>query len=460
MTKKIREGSLDKPTRHVVDWKNPQFLDEQAIDDELRRVFDICHGCRRCFNLCDSFPTLFDLIDETDGGEVENVNSNQFDTVTNGCTLCDMCYMTKCPYVPPHSFDLDFPHLMVRHKALLLKQGKVKWSEKQLNKMDRNGSLGTKLSGFVNTLADSAPVRKATQSLTQIHPKAPLPAYRKTQLADKTPTYPEIRDEPAVHLSSQPAIKLNTKTTAYGKKVALFATCYQNFCESSQTMAILNVLAHNGIETEVFYDGCCGMPQLELGDLAAVEKQALKLIKPMRDWHDRGYTVVAPVPSCAFMIKSEWPLFVPDNKDIAYMSRHMWDLSEYLVHIHKTLGLITTFPNTISGASLQLSCHARAQNMGQKAAELLRIIPNIKVDVIEKCSGHGGSWGYKKDNFDTAQKLAKPALRLAARHDHPYVLSECPLARDHLKDVTEKQTKDNKPAFLHPIEILAKAYGF
>ena len=146
----MSEGSLEAPMRHPVPWQDPEFYDEAKLDDELRRVFDICHGCRRCFNLCDSFPKLFDLIDESESGELDTVDSKDFKPVVDACTLCDMCFMTKCPYVPPHEFNLDFPHLMLRYRAVEQKKGKVPFAAKQLTKTDRNGKLASKVSGLVN----------------------------------------------------------------------------------------------------------------------------------------------------------------------------------------------------------------------------------------------------------------------------------------------------------------------
>ena len=144
-----REGSLDAPTRHPIDWRNPEFYDAEKLDAEMRRVFDICHGCHRCFNLCDSFPRLFDLVDASPD-EVHGVKSEDFDSVVEACTLCDMCFMTKCPYVPPHEFNLDFPHLMLRHRAAQAKAGKKDFTARQLAEMDRNGKMAVPLSPLVN----------------------------------------------------------------------------------------------------------------------------------------------------------------------------------------------------------------------------------------------------------------------------------------------------------------------
>src|SRR5512135_452637 len=146
----MREGSLEAPTRHPIAWQDAAFYDPAAIDAELRRVFDVCHTCRRCFNLCDSFPRLFDLIDESKTGELDAVDSKDLKSVVDACTLCDMCFMTKCPYVPPHEFNIDFPHLMLRYRAAEEKADKTKWKDKALAETDRNGQLARPVAPLAN----------------------------------------------------------------------------------------------------------------------------------------------------------------------------------------------------------------------------------------------------------------------------------------------------------------------
>ena len=136
-----REGNLEAPTRHAIDWKNPEFWNEDALNHELERVFDICHGCRRCVSLCNSFPTLFDLIDESSTFEVDGVAKADFVKVVDQCYLCDVCYMTKCPYTPPHEWNVDFPHLMLRAKAVKFKKGEVGAGERFLASTDVQGKF-------------------------------------------------------------------------------------------------------------------------------------------------------------------------------------------------------------------------------------------------------------------------------------------------------------------------------
>src|SRR3974390_1945791 len=175
----MREGSLDAPVRHPLDWQNPDFYDEAKLDAELRRVFDICHGCRRCFNLCDSFPRLFDLIDEAPSGELHDVKSQDFQPVVVACTLCDMCFMTKCPYVPPHEFNIDFPHLMLRYRAVEFQEGRVSLRHRELTNVARTGKLAGPMprpATWASDLHHRLP-RSLMEKAVGIDRRAALPAY-------------------------------------------------------------------------------------------------------------------------------------------------------------------------------------------------------------------------------------------------------------------------------------------
>ncbi|MCW8970356.1 MAG: heterodisulfide reductase-related iron-sulfur binding cluster, partial [Rhodospirillales bacterium] len=257
----MREGSLDAPTRHPIRWQDPDFTDPEKIDVELRRVFDICHGCRRCFNLCDSFPRLFDLVDESESGELDTVDSKDFKPIIDACTLCDMCYLTKCPYVPPHEFDLDFPHLMVRYRAMELQQGKAGWIDRQLTETDRNGALGCGMSGIANWASDrsNALTRGVMQSALGVHKDAALPKYCAKPFVEQTKAAPPT---------------VNAEAPAFGRKAVIYATCFGNYNSPEIGAATRAVLARNGVETEVVYPACCGMPQMEHGDLARVADSA------------------------------------------------------------------------------------------------------------------------------------------------------------------------------------------
>ncbi len=444
----MSEGSLEAPIRHPIPWEDPDFYDAEKLDAELRRVFDICHGCRRCFNLCDSFPRLFDLIDDSESGELDTVDSADFKPVVDACTLCDMCFMTKCPYVPPHEFDLDFPHLMLRYRAVEAKQGKVGFVDKEIKKTDRNGKLGGAVAPVANWAASTGNnmTRPLMEKMVGIHKEAHLPKFhRKTFVAAAKSEVPSV----------------NTEAPNYGRKAALFATCFVNYNNPDIGHAIRRVLAHNGVETEVVYPGCCGMPQLENGDIAAVAEKAKKAAQELKPWIDKGYEIIAQVPSCALMMKFEWPLIVPDDPNVKRLAEHTSDVTEYVVALHKDKGLVDGMQPLEGKVGLHLACHARAQNMGAKAAEMLRLIPDAELAVMERCSGHGGAWGVMKENFPVALKVGKPVARNMKKGGVAYVVSECPLAGDHIlqgMDALDGEGQTPDQAW-HPIELMAKSYG-
>lgn len=446
----MREGSLEAPVRQVLDWQNPWFWDEAALEKEMERVFDICHGCRRCFNLCDSFPRLFDLIDNGPTGELDGVKKEDYARVEQACTLCDMCFMTKCPYVPPHEWMLDFPHLMLRHRAVQARKHGTDFVSKQLADTDATGRLGTMTAALANWATDerNATTRGALERLAGIHHGARLPRY-----AGETFEFRAAREGATV----------NEAAPAYGRrKAVLYSTCYVNYNATDIGAATRAVLAHNGVATEVVYPACCGMPKLELGDIQGVAEQARKVSAELLPWVDKGYDVVALTPSCALMLKFEWPLILPRDPAIEKLAQATFDVAEYVVDIAKTEGLTPGLQSLEGGVSVHLACHARAQNMGAKAAEMLRLVPGTRVAVIERCSGHGGIWGARTENFDTAVKVGKPAAQAALKNNTGFVASECPLAADHLLQVMEILEEEQKPRpnrAHHPIELLARAYG-
>ena len=444
----MAEGSLAAPIRHPLAWRDDDFYDREKLDAEMRRVFDICHGCRRCFNLCDSFPRLFDLIDESPTEEVAAVDSAAFGAVVDACTLCDMCFMTKCPYVPPHEFNLDFPHLMLRYRAVEMKEGKVPFVDRQLKATDRNGVLGTALAPLANwaTKTDNALTRPMLERLANVHREAALPRYDGHTL---------------MHEAAASVPTVNTEAPAHGRKAVLLATCFCNYNNTAIGLAARRVLALNGVETEVVYPGCCGMPQLEHGDLASVAASAAKSAAELKPWIDKGYDVVSLVPSCSLMLKFEWPLILPENEDVKRLSAATRDISQYIVDIARKEGLAEGLAALDGEVTLHISCHSRAQNMGQKAAEMLRLLPGAEVKVIERCSGHGGAWGVMKGNFEVALKTGRPVARQATENKSDYVVSECPLARDHIIQGMDKLGGDTAQvrAFTHPIELMARGYG-
>ena len=444
----VGEGGLRAPERSPFARSDAAFHDPEKIDAELRRVFDVCHGCRRCFNLCDSFPRLFDLIDDSPTGELDSVPAEAFGDVVDACTLCDMCFMVSCPYVPPHEFNIDFPHLVLRCRSAARARGEVGVADRELAKTDRNG----RLAGAVAPVANWASARgnRLTRPLLDkavgVHPDAALPKFHFDTFVKRARKAKKAEEEPG---------------PSDGRRAALFATCFVNYNNPAIGDAALAVLRRNGVDATVAYPGCCGMPQLELGALDDVAERARRTAAALEPLLDEGREVVTLVPSCALMLKKEWPLLAPDDEAVARLAARTRDICEYVVDIAGKEGLADGLRPLEGGVAVHLACHARAQNIGPKAVEMLRLIPDSDIEVIERCSGHGGSWGVKTRYFETALKVGRPAARKALAAGKAWLVSECPLAGDHLVQGMERLS-DSPPTVeraRHPVELLARAYG-
>ena len=437
-----KEGSTEAPIRHPLNFRDPDFLNPEKIDQEMRRVFDICHGCRRCFNLCDSFPKLFDYIDESEEGEVSSLSSDKFKPVVDACTLCDMCFMTKCPYVPPHEFDLDFPHLMLRYRMLQKKNGEISNTTKQLAKIDRNAKIGVFFSGIVNWVSNvkNTLFRKILELFTGIDRRVVLPKYNSETFSNYFKKF-----------------KKNIVGKDTNRKVVIYSTCFVNFNKKNTGEAALKVLHHNNVEVEHSYAGCCGMPYLEQADPEQVVKQANLVSKELLKYVDQGYKVITLTASCGLMLKFEWPLLLPDDEGIKKLSKNTFDIDEYIVDIANNEGLVEGLQEIDGGVTVHHACHARAQNMGNKARDMLKLIPNVKIEVVERCAGHGGTFGVRKETHDMAIKVGKTTASTVKRKNNKYMASDCPLAGKHIKQLA-KDTNIVSDEALHPIELLAKSY--
>ena len=448
----MKEGSTEAPIRYPLDWHSEEFYDRAALDEEARRQYDVCHGCRRCFNLCDSFPRLFDLIDESESGELDTVSSDDFGPIIDGCTMCDMCFMTKCPYVPPHEFNLDFPHLMLRYRAVELKEkGKAPFTQNQLAQMDRNGSLAEKVSGLANWGSSKG------NALTR-------PVMSATLGIDKNVELPKFTGETFMKRAEKSAkngeLEPNKEGTAQDRKALIYATCSVNYNNPGVGEAALKVLTHLGVSVKTDYPGCCGMPYLEQGNLEKVAQNAATVSAALHPYIDEGYDILTLTASCGLMFKFEWPLIVPDNEDVKALSAATRDISEYIVQIADKHGLPDGLQTIEGGVQVHLACHARAQNMGPKSADLLRLIPDADIGVIERCSGHGGTFGVMKDTHELAVKVGKPVARNVAKSEAKTIVSDCPLAAKHIVQGVEYLDSSAKlPEAAHPVEVFARAYG-
>ena len=438
-----REGSLEAPTRHSLDWKSPEFYDQAKLERELERVFEICHGCRRCVNLCGSFPTLFDLVDESATMEVDGVKKDDYWKVVDQCYLCDMCYMTKCPYVPPHPWNVDFPHLMLRAKAVKFRDKGASLRDRLLTSTDALGKLATipVVVQAVNAVNKNSAARSLMQQTLGVHKDRVLPDYASAKFrnaARPRGDYP-VRDG---------------KTTP--GKVAIFATCYINYNEPGIGHDLLKILEHNEIPaTIVEKEACCGMPKLELGDLEAVARNKALNIPVLARFAREGYAIMTAVPSCTLMFKQELPLMFPEDADVTLVADAMFDPFEYLVLRHKDGLLKTEFPKALGNVSYHVPCHLRVQNMGQKTRELLEMVPATKVTTIERCAAHDGTWGVKAEYFEGSMKIGRPVFRQMAEANPDYISSDCAIAGRHILQGVGNTTARKE----HPITLIRIAYG-
>jgi Fe-S oxidoreductase len=352
----MREGSLEAPTRHALAWKDPQFWDQAKAEKELERIFDICHGCRRCVSLCTTFPTLFDLVDESATMEVDGVKKEDYWKVVDQCYLCDLCYMTKCPYVPPHEWNVDFPHVMLRAKAIKFRKG-IKFRDRLLSSTDAMGKLAAipVVAQTVNAVNNFKPARAAMQSVLGVHKERELPPYSPRKFRSKAQAR---ADFPVKDGKNAPG------------KVAIFGTCYANYNEPELGHDLLAILRHNEIPyVLVEKEACCGMPKFELGDLDGVDALKKKNMPVLAKYAREGFAIMAPIPSCSLMFKQELPLMYPDDPDAAAVRDAMFDPFEYFV-LRKKDGLLRTdFKNALGTVSYHIPCHSRVQNMGQKTRE-------------------------------------------------------------------------------------------
>ena len=444
-----REGSLDAPFRRPIAWQDEDYYDLEKVHAELQRQFDVCHTCRRCFNLCDSFPRMFDAIDEGPTGEIDGIGPKDHAHVAEACTLCDMCFLTKCPYVPPHPFDIDIPHLILRYRAAKRRAGEKEWVREQLGETDRNGKLAKPVAGLANwaTARKNTPLRQLLEAIAKIDAEAELPKYHSRTAEDRLKS----------------AIPPNPEGPAFGKrKVALYATCYVDYNKPSTALAAARVLALQGCEVRLVYPECCRMPQLEAGDLKEVAGSARRVAKVFAPLIAEGWDVVALTASCGLMLKFEWPLMLPDDPEVTRLSAATKDVCEYVVELNRAYGLAPGLKPVEGGVTLHHACHARAQNMGVKSADLLKLIPDTKIEVIERCSGHGGTFGVMKSTHPIARKVGRPAARQVAAKANATLCSDCPLACKHLGQLVGDESSPEAPPpplEAHPIEVFARAYG-
>ncbi len=412
------------------------------MDAELERVFDVCHGCRRCVNLCEAFPTLFDLIDESDTMEVDGVDKADFGKVVEQCYLCDLCAETKCPYLPPHEWRIDFPHLMLRAKAARFKESKPRWRDRLITSTGGAfKALSTPgVAPLANAAANNATLRGLGERLAGIHKDAPLPVFHSRTASRRAAPTDDI--EP----------RAGSGTTG---KVAVYVTCYGEHNEPNVVEDLLAVLRHNGIAAKLLAGtACCGMPKFELGDLDSVAAHKDANLPLFLDAIDDGHELMSIVPSCTLMYRQELPLLFPHDEAVARVGEAFFDPFEYLV-LRRRDGLANLdFEDSLGKVAYHAACHQRVQSIGQRTREFLSLVPDTEVTMIERCSGHDGTYAVKAETYPKAMKIARPVVRRVREAEANAYGSDCPMAGR----LIEHGLDDGSTA-THPISMLRRAYA-
>ena len=441
MNDKTREGGIEAPTRHPINWKTGDFDDETSLFSELERVYDVCHSCRRCVSLCNAFPTLFDLIDESETFEVDGVKKKDYWNVVEHCYLCDLCYMTKCPYVPPHEWNIDFPHLMLRAKAHNFRKGNVSVRDKILTSTDKVGSIAgiPVIAESVNVVNKLKPIRKVMEKTIGIHSDAVLPKFYSNSLRKRYKKSQSTND-----------------SVNHNGEVALFVTCYGNRNQPYAVEDLIAILQHNHIKVRlVEQEKCCGMPKMELGDLKSVESLKEFNIPNLMKLVDEGWDIIAPIPSCVLMFKKELPLLFPDDKDVQKVKDAFYDPFEFLMRLKKNEKLNTNFEESLGEIAYHAPCHQRVQNIGPKTKEILELIPDTNITLIERCSGHNGTFAVKKEYHEISMKICKPIVNKINGSKLDHYVSDCPMAGHQIDNGVQNIEVRSES----PFTLLRKAYG-
>jgi glycerol-3-phosphate dehydrogenase subunit C len=421
----------------ALDLKKAEFWDPGKVDAELRRVYDICAGCRRCLPLCPSFRVMFDRLDvEAVDGDVEKLPAGDVKEVVDLCYQCKLCY-NHCPYTPPHRWAVDFPRLMLRARAAEARRSGVTFQDRMLGNTDLVGKLGSLTAPLSNWMNELAVHRAFLQSVAGIHRERTLPRFHR-------PTFSSW-----FRSTAKPAAAEGGRTTT--RKVALFATCTVEYNAPAIGRAAVRVLERNGVDVSVPEQRCCGMPYLDGGAVdqcrALVRDNVRTLAAAVRE----GREIVSPGPTCSYMLKQEYP-WLDGSEDARLVAGHTRDLFEYLGRLHAEGALDTRFTRPVGAVTYHVPCHLRAQNVGTKSADVLRAIPGATVKVIERCSAVDGTWGFKTQYFDLSMKVAQPLFEAVKAEGASTVATDCPLAALQIGQGTGAEAR-------HPIQVLAQAYG-
>ncbi|MCS7025988.1 MAG: anaerobic glycerol-3-phosphate dehydrogenase subunit C [Bryobacteraceae bacterium] len=409
---------------------DPVYWDRQALQQEMERIFEICHGCRLCFNLCPSFPALFEAVDQHEG-DVRKLTPEQTNRVIDLCYQCKLCYV-KCPYTPDdkHEFQLDFPRLLLRANAVRRKENGLPLRSRILSRPEKIGQFGGLAPDLANWANSQPWMRSLMESILGIHRDKQLPEFQ----AETFETWYQARPAPP----GDP------------NQAVLFHTCYVNFNQPQIGKDAVEVFSKNGVSLGCPKQNCCGMPALEAGDVELAKKLATTNVATLLGHVRAGKKVVAINPTCSYMLRKEYVDLVPFGEAREVAAATM-DLCEFLFERKRQGQFNREFQSTPGRIAYHVPCHLKAQNIGYRSRDLMRLIPGVQIRMVEQCSGHDGTWAMKKEFFPLSLLAGKKAFDEMQEEPSDLLVSDCPLAA-----IQFEQAVGNRP--LHPIQVLARAY--
>src|SRR5215471_8763766 len=427
---------------------HPKYLDEADLRDEMTRVYDLCHGCRLCFKFCGAFPTLFEAIDRHDDQDVRSLTTAEQDQVVDECFNCKLCSV-NCPYTPgQHEWALDFPRLMLRAEQVLHRERPrpiaTRLTDQALGRTDLAGKVNTALAPVVNKVVErpGGTGRKLLQRVAGIASERVLPPYARQRFS----TWWRRRG--------------GGRAAARQGSAIVFPTCIVEYQTPQVGRDLVGVYERNGIACSV-PEGqvCCGAPWLHSGDVDNFRRQGAKnvavLAGAIREAEARGEepAVVVPQPTCSYVLRFDYKDYI-GGADAELVAAHTHDASEYLMKVHKAEGtaLDTTFEGEVPAeVTYHAPCHLRAQNVGLKSRDLLKLT-GAKIKVVAECSDIDGTWGYRQENYEASRRVARKMKAAIERAGGDAVVGDCHLANGGIVQETGRTPQ-------HPLSALARAYG-
>lgn len=430
------------------DVQSPDFWDRAKAEVELRRVYDICNGCRRCLPLCPSFRVMFDRLDvEAVDGEVEKLPAADVQEVVDLCYQCKLCF-NHCPYTPPHRWAVDFPRLMLRARAAEARRSGLSLQDRMLGNTELVGKVGSLTAPLSNWMNEMKAHRALLQAVVGIHKDRHLPAFHRQTFSA---WFRGRRRSGPLPGPPPPPASAEQAAGTVTKRVALFATCTVEYNQPAVGRAAVQVLERNGVDVALPDQRCCGMPYLDGGAIEQCRTLIRDNVRTLAAAVREGRAIVSPGPTCSYMLKQEYP-WLDGSDDARLVASHTLDLFEYLARLRAEGALDTRFAKPIGSVTYHVPCHLRAQNIGTKSADVLRAIPGTAVNVVERCSAVDGTWGFKAQYYELSLKVAQPLFDAITGAGAPLTATDCPLAALQIEQGTGRRAQ-------HPIQILAHAYG-